>query len=44
MKTVYWSPWYIPQDNEDWNLLFEEPENLLKETADNYKKNYSNDK
>jgi len=44
MKTVYWSPWYIPQDNEDWNLLFEEPENLFKHKATSYKNKYSNDK
>ena len=28
-KIVYWAPWFVPQEEHHWNMLFIEPQKLL---------------
>jgi len=28
-KTVYWAPWFVPQESHHWNMLFIEPQKLF---------------
>lgn len=34
MKTVYWAPWYAPQEHHHWNILFDDPKKLLTKVID----------
>jgi hypothetical protein len=43
MKIIYWSPWFIPQKDKNWNILFEEPKRLFTSIADEFKEKYKND-
>lgn len=34
MKTVYWAPWFAPQDHHHWNILFDDPKRLFTKVLD----------